>query len=106
MEVGDILCVKLTGEVVTVIDIEPINGSRVVVRRPVVSQENGISHETDYFFPYELETEEEHLRREAKSMVLKFTIQREMDKELEKLQAAEREENEKKGGVNPALLVN
>jgi hypothetical protein len=78
---GSILCFRTTGELVSVIGlVEP--GSRVYVRRPVM-QERGISHAADVVYLSELETVEEHLRREAKEMVLKVEIQNEMQEEME-----------------------
>lgn len=83
IEPGTVLCLKTTGELIIVLEG---NEKEVAVRRPVMSHENGISHVTSIVLPFELETIEEHLRREAKEMVLKTKIQDEMMAELAKAQ--------------------
>lgn len=105
LAIGDILCVKLTGELVTVMKLLSETNKEVMVRRPVVSHETGIKHELCYFFPFELESEEAHLQRDAQAMVLKYKVQRQLQKEMDKLEEEEREAN-KPAGVNPGLLVN
>jgi hypothetical protein len=85
MEPGQVFCYKTTGELCIVIRLEDAG---VVVRRPVMSHENGITHSLDRVAEFELESIEDHLRREAKEMVLKTKIQDEMVAELAKAQAA------------------
>lgn len=83
-EPGQLVCFKTTGELAVVIepqDAQPKN--QVCVRRPVMTHDSGINQSTDWVYVYELETEEEHLRREAKSMILKVKIQDEMTEQLE-----------------------
>lgn len=103
MPIGDIFCLKLTGELVTLLGYAP-NGD-FTVRRPVISHKDGISHQVETFTQLELETEEEHLQRDAQAMILKFKVQRQLQKEMDKLEEEEREAN-KPAGVNPGLLVN
>jgi len=78
---GTILCFKTTGELAIV--IKEKEEDMVAVRRPVMSPEDGIHHAIDVVFSFELETEEEHLRRDARSMLLKIRIQDEMAEEME-----------------------
>lgn len=79
MQFGDLLCMKTTGELVYVLGVYEVEGQRttVDVRRPVMGRA-GISHPTNGFFADELETPEQHLRHEAKEMMLKANIQREV----------------------------
>lgn len=94
MPIGDIFCLKLTGELVTVISNDNNGDGSIEVRRPVVSHDEGISHEEESFFPFELETEEAHLAREAQAMILKYKAQRAMQKEMDAIEDAEREAKE------------
>ncbi len=80
-EPGQIMCHKTTGELVVVLELVGERG--VEVSRPVMSHENGITHVKNAVYTFELETVEEHLRREAKEMVLKTKIQEEMMAELD-----------------------
>lgn len=105
MPIGDIFCLKLTGELVMVLKDKPYDDGSIKVRRPVVSHEDGISHVDESFFPFELETEEAHLQRDAQAMILKYKVQRQFQKEMDKLEAEEREAA-RPTGVNPGLLVN
>lgn len=82
LELGQLMCFRTTGELALVVSI--CGGGQVQVRRPVMTHENGISHSIDEVFEFELETVEEHLRHEAKEMVLKIQIQEEMTAEMEK----------------------
>ena len=81
MEYGTILCMKTTGELVFVLG-QGENGD-VRVRRPVMTRD-GIDQQVNFFHEAELETIEEHLRHEAKEMVLKSKIQEEILNELGK----------------------
>jgi len=101
LKAGDVLCLRTTGErcVVLYPDVKYDEGSVVQVRRPTVG-ENGITWHREDFFAFELETAEEHLRREAEEMYLKAKLQNEMQ---EKLDAEERNSAKKKA---EALLVN
>ena len=84
LDPGTVLCRKTTGELCIVIKETSQEGvDLIVVRRPVMTHENGISHSLEGIFAFELETVEAHLRREAKEMVLKSQIQDEMMQELE-----------------------
>jgi hypothetical protein len=80
VEVGTVLCFKSTGELVVVIGKE---GDFVLVRRPCMTHDNGITHSIDKVYAFELETVEEHLRHEAKEMVLKTLIQEDMLEAME-----------------------
>lgn len=82
MEPGSIMCLKSTGELCIV--LECIENGRIGIRRPKMSHEDGINHEIMLVNDFELETVEEHLRREAKEMVLKVKIQEEMQEELDR----------------------
>ena len=79
---GDILCSKLTGELV-LYKGESSDGA-IVADRPVMTRD-GIQHEQTNFFPWELETEEEHLKREAAAVLLKTKLQKELQKQLDAL---------------------
>lgn len=103
MPIGDIFCLKLTGELVTIVS-DPLGDDTVCVRRPVVSHEDGIFHKEEYFYPFEMETEEAHLEREAQAMILKYKAQRAMQKEMDAIEDAEREANRPKQATGP--LVN
>lgn len=96
---GTIMCRKTTGELCIIIGQSPnegeIRNGYIRVRRPVMLQDKGISHEAEYVFTYELETVEEHLRREAKEMLLKITIQEEMTEAMD---------NAKKGKLDKMLV--
>ncbi len=83
MKPGQVMCLRTTGELCIVIKVPQIEGDQLKVRRPLMSHENGIQHSEDYFFPFELETVEEHLRHEAKEMLLKTQIQEEMMAEMD-----------------------
>lgn len=103
---GTIMCRKTTGELCIVISrvphFEPLQGQGVKgnglpqfeVRRPVM-QEKGIDHVIDYVYEFELETVEEHLRHEAKEMLLKIEIQEEMSQAME---------NAKKGKIEKMMV--
>jgi hypothetical protein len=95
MKFGDLLCLKTTGELVFVLEVFPgtdDTAPQVEVRRPTMTRE-GITHAEDMFYQDELETPEQHLRYEAKEMVLKANIQEEI------LNAREAERVEKKTDV-------
>ncbi len=83
MKPGTVACLRTTGELCIVIRDAQADGGMVFVRRPLMSHENGIQHSEDTFFPFELETVEEHLRHEAKEMLLKTQIQEEMMAEMD-----------------------
>ena len=102
MAIGDIYCLKLTGELVTV--LKEFESGSIQVRRPVVSHENGIFHQVETFQPFEMETEEAHLEREAAAMLLKYKAQRAMQKEMDAIEDEEREANKPK--ATTGLLVN
>jgi hypothetical protein len=88
MEPGDIVCYKTTGELCVV--LLPFEDGTVNVRRPIMTHENGITQSVDTINQFELESVEDHLRREAKEMVLKVQIQNEMQEELDKLQKSKK----------------
>jgi hypothetical protein len=93
---GTILCLKTTGELVLILkEIEGNEGREsVLVRRPVMGRD-GIGHMSDLVFPFELETVEEHLRGEAKELLLKSKIQKaffESAQEDEKQEKAEKKD--------------
>jgi hypothetical protein len=88
------MCLRTTGELCLV---KEERDGRLYVTRPIVSKD-GIRHEADFFLPFELETVEEHLRHEAREMVLKARIQREMQKTIE--------EEERKEGKQAKEFVN
>jgi hypothetical protein len=92
MQFGDILCLKTTGELVFVLTTYD-NLKTADVRRPTMERD-GIFHKVDTFFQAELETPEEHLRREAKDMILKGDIQNEV------LEAREAQEVNKKTDIS------
>ena len=76
MKAGDILCIKTTGELVVVLHVYPDEG-KVEVRRPTMTRDNGIIHNAEVLLKTELETSEDHLRREANEMLIKEKIQNE-----------------------------
>lgn len=86
MKPGELVCLKSTGELCVIlgpaVDVHPQEG-HYQIRRPVMTHDNGIKQVTEDVYAFELETEEEHLRREAKSMLLKVKIQDEMTEQLE-----------------------
>lgn len=88
-EQGKILCVKTTGELVTLVSVNE-NGTWDA-NRPVMTRD-GILHRTDSFFPFELETQESHLNREADDMFLKSQIQAALQ---ERIDNAEKQKAEK-----------
>lgn len=98
VEPGTILCFKTTGEMCLVLEDGMAKDGRanLKIRRPIMTKDNGIEHEEDIVYTFELETVEEHLRREAHEMVLKTEIQEEL---MEALEA-------KKARKNDKLLVN
>jgi hypothetical protein len=64
MTKSDLMYVRTTGEPVIVlskIDSIADESPKVNVRRPVVSDQNGIIHVVDQFFEFELSTEDEYL---------------------------------------------
>ena|SRR6266550_6376601 len=83
MKPGQVMCLKTTGELCIVVQDVQVPGGMVSVRRPLMSHDNGIQHSEDAFYPFELETVEEHLRHEAKEMLLKTQIQEEMMIEMD-----------------------
>jgi hypothetical protein len=87
MELGDIFCVKTTGELVSIIEVND-DKSTVLTRRPSMTKDNGIVHYQDTFLQCEVETSEEHLRREANEMLIKEKIQNEFVEAHEKAQEA------------------
>lgn len=95
MKFGDLLCLKTTGELCFVLQVFPgtdKTAPMVEVRRPTMTRE-GIVHAIDTFYQDELETPEQHLRYEAKEMVLKANIQDEI------LSTREAERAEKKTDI-------
>jgi hypothetical protein len=80
-EPGSIVCLKTTGEIVVVLG--PAEEGEFTIRRPVMTSKDGIRHSIDNVFAIELETEEEHLRREAAAMILKIKIQDELQDQME-----------------------
>jgi hypothetical protein len=101
-EVGDILCMRVTGERVVVLNPD-VNGDGdgyiVLVRRPTIG-ENGITWHEQNYYDFELETAEQHLEREAEEMYLKAKLQNKMQEKLE------REESEGRKARAEKLLVN
>lgn len=99
---GTLLVYKTTGELCVVLHEE--DDGEYQVRRPCMTHDYGIKHAIDTVAEFELETEEDHLRREAQSMVMKAKIQEEI---LATFQAQEekkkREEEEK---IKLAMRVN
>jgi len=83
MKPGQLMCLRTTGELCIITRSAAEDGGKVAVRRPVMSHDDGIRHSEDGFFPFELETVEEHLRHEAKEMLLKTQIQEEMMAEMD-----------------------
>ena len=82
MEVGSIYVLKTTGELCCVIG-QDVPGA-VRVRRPTMTHENGIVQNSNVFYEFELESVEDHLRREGKEMLLKVRIQEEMQEEMDR----------------------
>ena len=83
-EIGEILCFKTTGEVCVVLSSPEEDEDDIYrVRRPVMKGEAGIAHEITAVGGFELETEEQHLRREGQSMLLKYRIQSEIQDTIE-----------------------
>ena len=104
MEPGQVMCFKTTGELCIILKPKPVllpvgdnitvelpRASQFYVRRPVSSHENGISHREEIVYAFELETVEEHLRREAKEMVLKIQIQEEMTEAIDQAKKGTKE---------------
>jgi hypothetical protein len=75
MIIGDIVCVKTTGERVCV-----LNQTRdiVQVRRPVGGPDGSVSHEVSEFNEFELETLKDHAARQVSEMILKANAQKEL----------------------------
>lgn len=78
MEPGQVLAIKTTGELVTVIGKDGDKASLLlVVRRPKMGP-SGVEHLVDEFNDYELESPEEHINREAKEQLARQIAQREI----------------------------
>jgi|ERR1035437_1131235 hypothetical protein len=93
LEPGEIMCRKTTGELVLIIEksvpeLASVQDHKeaVVVRRPVMTHNLGISHSLEVVYICELETMEEHLRREANEMIFKSKLQDEVMDELREYQ--------------------
>ena len=76
MNVGDICCIKTTGEKVFILDLFTRTFSGIIrdmttVRRPNVTDGGGITHETLDLFVDELESMDSHAERQVQEMVLK-----------------------------------
>jgi hypothetical protein len=97
---GDIVCLRVTGELVTVLNPNGTDrtGREGVEVRRAVNGRDGIEHSLEVFDPCEFETSEQHLRHEAEEMILKYQIQEEMQTKIEGLK--------KKEGVDKDRLVN
>lgn len=74
MKPGDVLALKTTGELVTIIGIPTDDESRCVIRRPKMTQ-SGIEHLLENIFQLELETPSEHIDREVGEQLLKMKAQ-------------------------------
>lgn len=88
MTVGEILCIKTTGEKVYVLDLftrtfmdTPRN--MVTVRRPNVADGGGIIHETLDLFADELEPVDAHAERQIQEMVLKQNASKRFEQLME-----------------------
>lgn len=92
---GDILAVRTTGEYVYFTGKQDTNGLWEV-HRPMLTRD-GIRHEYDWFEANELETIEEHVKREVAEALLKLQAQKDvMDAKVKALEAAEAAEPETK----------
>jgi len=112
MQSHDIVSLKSTGEYVTVLSMNPEEFQKfgmlddhqygtVLVRRPRLTQ-NGIDHVLSLFFEYELESVEDHVKREVNDAMLKLAAQKEvMDAKVKALEAMEPD-----GNVAPKTYFN
>jgi hypothetical protein len=76
MIIGEIFCIKTTGEKVYILDLftrsfQDTMRSFVTVRRPNVADGGGIIHETLDLFVDELESVDDHAERQIQEMLLK-----------------------------------
>ena len=97
---GDIVAVKTTGEYVYFTGKQFDNG-QWEVHRPKLTRD-GILHEYDAFEIGELETVEDHVKREVNDAMLKLAAQKEvMDAKVKALEAMEPD-----GNVDPKTYFN
>lgn len=81
---GNILCIKTTGERVCVLGSDTVG---FMVRRAVIGDGGKINHEQETFFSFELETVNDHAKRQVSEMILKTEAQVELIKAEQKAQA-------------------
>lgn len=82
---GDVLCLRTTGERVCVIDTDT-SDEKTEVRRAVIGEGGAISHSPEWFFDFELESVEDHANRQVSEMILKSKAQVKLMKVETKLQ--------------------
>jgi len=90
MNAGDIVCVKVTGEKVFILDLYTRTFAGVAVpmgtvRRPNVADGGGIQFDTMDFFIDELEPLEAHAERQVQEMVLKQNANSRFEKLMNEL---------------------
>lgn len=73
---GEIAVVKTSGELVFVIEIR--EDTTVMVSRPILSKADGIRHQDEEFNAAELESIDDHFRREATETLRKRKIMEEV----------------------------
>jgi hypothetical protein len=70
---GIVVFIRTTDEPVFVLDVVPqenslypsLDATKAIVRRPILTKDDGIAHNTDHFFLAELETFSQRLHRVA-----------------------------------------
>lgn len=77
MNIGDIVCLKVTGEKVYVLDLTADTAS---VRRPTISETGSIYHIVESFNADELESMEDFAQRQIKEVFIKAQAQRDLEK--------------------------
>lgn len=112
IKVGDILCVKTTGELVYVLgpfgETGPLKEQSVTVRRATMTEGKSIKHEINEFRVDELETPEQHLNREADKARLQMRLSHKLNKEealLEQKELQEVLEQQSKVGEGPISIA-
>lgn len=76
MNVGDILCLKTTGEKVQVIGL---NATSVNIRRASMTEQDGLKHNNESFYEFELETLDAHAQRQIDEQKLKVEANEALD---------------------------
>jgi hypothetical protein len=73
---GDIVCIKATGERVCILGANQDQGFNI--RRPIVTTNGEIHHESSWVYDFELETNKDHAKRQIADMIMKAEAQKEL----------------------------